>query len=555
MTTFTQKGSPLVVSTTLDPDLLLATGITGREELNRGFEFTVNLVAKKGSPIPFDKILGQPMGLRFQRPCKDDSFPERLFHGVVFEFRKHSQDQVFDHYSAIIRPRLHLLGLTKRSRVFQDIGAREILTGLLSTVGGGDFRVFGDLRHRKYCVQYQETDLEFFRRICGEEGLSFFWIHEKHDHPLVITNRTSLAQSLGKVEFNATLGGPPTHPVITEWTLAQRLTASGVEVNDTHFQLFGSPLEGASRIPQKIDVGTATHELDLTGRFTREDTQSSIRDQDGVTPSGGSDPQAFSRVYEQLEQGARQGSRGLASQAIRANGEGLCPHLLPGYAFELVGQGEQNGGWLVVAMEHQVRMEGAYWAGEEIRLEARHQIEAAPVALDQAPWPPAPKPKVGGVLTATVTGPEGRETFVDEYGRVQLRFHWEIDDSTQSATSCWVRVSQSWAGKGYGTFFWPRIGNEVVVAFENGDPDRPIVVGSLYNSQTGTPLELPALALVQGLRTRLKGSAPGQMAHSLVFSDDPSEPIVHLKSNTMFLVHQKREQQNSSPDTQFNIRG
>ena len=94
-----------------------------------------------------------------------------------------------------------------------------------------------------------------------------------------------------------------------------------------------------------------------------------------------------------------------------------------------------------------------------------------------------------------------------------------------------------------------------MVAFENGDPDRPIVIGSVYNSQTGTPLALPALALVQGLRTRLKGSAPGQMAHSLVFSDDPSEPIVHLKSNTMFLVHQKREQQNSSPDTQFNIRG
>lgn len=555
MITFTQNGSPLLVSTTLEPDLLLATGIVGREELSRGFEFTVTLVAKKGSTIPFDKILGQPMGVRFQRPCKDDSFPERLFHGVVFEFRKHSQDRLFDHYTAIIRPRLHLLGLTKRSRVFQEMGAREILAQLLATVGGCEFKVFEDLRHRKYCVQYQETDLEFFQRICSEEGLSFFWIHEKRDHRLVITNRTSMAQSLGKVEFNPSLGGPPVTPVLTGWSLSQRLTASGVGVNDTHFQLFGSPLESASRIPQKINVGRVSHDLDLSGRFTREDTQSNIRDRDGVTSSGGSDPQAFSTVYDQLEHGARLSARALVSNAIRAIGEGLCPHLVPGHAFELADQGDQDGDWLVVSMEHQVRMEGAYWAGEELRLEARHQIEAAPIALEQAPWPPAPKPKVGGVLTATVTGPEGRETFVDEYGRVQLRFHWEEDDSTQSATSCWVRVAQSWAGKGYGTFFWPRIGNEVVVAFENGDPDRPIVVGSLYNSQTGTPLELPALALVQGLRTRLKGSAPGKMAHSLVFSDDPSEPIVHLKSNTMFLVHQKREQQNSSPDTQFNLRG
>ena len=114
MITFTQTGSPLVASTTLEPDLLLATGISGREELNRGFEFTVTLLAKKGSNVPFSQIVGQPLGLRLKSPDAGGRIPERLFHGLVFEFRKQSQDQVFDHYTAVIRPRLEILGLSKR---------------------------------------------------------------------------------------------------------------------------------------------------------------------------------------------------------------------------------------------------------------------------------------------------------------------------------------------------------------------------------------------------------------------------------------------------------
>lgn len=555
MITFTQTGSPLVASTTLEPDLLLATGISGREELNRGFEFTVTLLAKKGSNVPFSQIVGQPLGLRLKSPDAGGRIPERLFHGLVFEFRKQSQDQVFDHYTAVIRPRLEILGLSKRSRVFQDLSAKDILANLVAPVGGADFRVFGDLRHRNYCVQYQETDWDFFRRICSEEGLVFFWTHEEHNHQLVITNRTSLAQSLGKVVFNPNLGGPPDFPVLTTWSLSQRLTAAGVDVNDSHFQLFGTPLNGSAKIPKTVGVGATIHSLDLTGKITREDDLSGIRDKDGVGASGNPDPTALCHIFEGLDERAKIASIAVASQAIRGWGEGICPHLVPGHSFDLVDQGEQDGGWLVVGMEHRVTIEGAFWAGDAACVQANYKLEAAPIALEQASWPPLPKPKVGGVLTALVTGPEGKETFVDEYGRVQLRFLWEGEETSVARTSCWVRVTQSWAGKGYGTFFWPRIGNEVVVAFENGDPDRPIVIGSVYNSQTGTPLALPALALVQGLRTRLKGSAPGQMAHSLVFSDDPSEPIVHLKSNTMFLVHQKREQQNSSPDTQFNIRG
>jgi type VI secretion system secreted protein VgrG len=555
MITFTQAGSPLVASTTLEPDLLLATGISGREELNRGFEFTVTLLAKIGSNIPFSQIVGQPLGLRLKSPDAGGRIPERLFHGLVFEFRKHSQVQVFDHYSAVIRPRLEILGLSKRSQVFQDLSAKDILANLVAPVGGADFRVFGDLRHRNYCVQYQETDWDFFRRICSEEGLVFFWTHEEHNHQLVITNRTSLAHSLGKVVFNPNLGGPPDFPVFTTWSLSQRLTAAGVDVNDSHFQLFGTPLNGSAKIPKTVGVGATIHSLDLTGKFTREDDLSGIRDKDGVGSSGSPDPAALCQIFEGLDDRAKIASIAVASQAIRGRGEGLCPHLEPGRSFDLVDQGEQDGGWLVVGMEHRVTIEGAFWAGDAARVQANYKVEAAPIALEQASWPPLPKPKVGGVLTALVTGPEGTETFVDEYGRVQLRFLWEGEEASVARTSCWVRVTQSWAGKGYGTFFWPRIGNEVVVAFENGDPDRPIVIGSVYNSQTGTPLALPALALVQGLRTRLTGSAPGEKAHSLVFSDDPSEPIVYLKSNTMFLVHQKREQQNSSPDTQFNIRG
>jgi type VI secretion system secreted protein VgrG len=548
---FSQDGSPLRIFTVLGPGVLVATSLRGRECLNEPYHFTVDLVAPRGAEVSFQRLMGSEVRLELDGPGNDI----RHVHGVVAEFTSLGQELDLARYRAVIYPPLCKLAFTRRSRAFQDLTPAEILTRVLSPVGGAHLRLDMVRRKRDFRAQFQETDLDFFRRLCSEEGYSFFWEHTEAGATLVVADRTSVAQSIGPVSFAPSGRLVAAGPHLREWTLTQRLAVSSVAVQGSHFQLFDRQIDGhaEARAPQTPGGDTLAPNGSLAP--SEEDHWSQVHFLDQVTPSGAVLDSGLAHAFDLQEERARLAAEAANSGSIRAGGHGICPGLQPGCAFQLAGHPVQDGTWLSISLEHQITVEGRCWQAETTVLKCHQILVAAPLSLEQRPWPPLPKPRIHGYLGAVVIGPEGHQTFVDHYGRVQLRFLWERGDALAKISSCWVRVSQSWAGRGYGAFFWPRIGNEVIVTFEEGDPDRPLVVGSVYNSRNHPPLALPDNALAQGFRTSQgKGDSVGP-SHTLVLADGGRDPIILVQASTEVVMHQVLMRQTSTPNTVLEMLG
>ncbi len=550
MAYFSQDDSPLKLFTPLEAGTLVATRLSGWERLGDSFEFTVDLLAPPDAGIGFDKLLGKTASVSVSLPGK----LTRYYHGIIWDFSQGDTDDVAGHYTLMLRPRLALLGLTRQSRIFQGMSAVAILREVLKPVGGGEFHISSSPPIRDTCAQYRETDLEFFLRLCGEEGIIHYWRHDSADHQLVLTDNSPVAPALGEVEYDQTRGGNPSGCRIHAWKMTQSLSTTAVGLLDSHFQLFNQKLEGSANGPNKIMAG----KLSLTptgGPVTpwQEDQLSAARYFDGVNPSGGTESSALSHIYSAQERQSRILALAAASGSVRARLLGNCCHLAPGHAFALAHHPTQSGPWLVVEARHTVSVEGRFWLGEANQLRCEVTAEAAPVSLRQLPWPPRPRPRVGGVQTAVVIGPSGQEMFTDPYGRVQVRFFWDRAEVVQ--TSCWLRVAQVWAGNSWGACFWPRVGHEVVVSFEDGDPDRPLITGSVYNAANMPPFIMPDNQFLAGWKSLTEGGDPSKNFHHILMSDEKDSEVVLIHAESTFISHQESAQITMRPIQQIHFQG
>ena len=548
---FSQMNSPLQLFTPLEPDTLLPIRLTGNERLGGSYSFTIEALAARGTPISFGKVLGLPGFARLTTPGGLD----RYFSGIIWEIAKKDGDKEFDRYSVVLRPSLDRLGLVKRTRLFQDLSALQILEKLLEPVGGAEFKLSRPLLPRAYCVQYQETDLEFFLRLCSEEGITHYWLHLSTGHNLILIDDTTSTQPLQTIPFNPNLGGTvDDRPRFVTWNFSQSLAPSSMQVADSHFQLAGMRLDGEGRPP--VFVPCCGQELRFPDAPApwQEEGHPQGRAIDGVSASGlpSKSPPLAGEIDEQLRGVAARLARGAVAGSIRAHADGQCPQLAPGIAFLLVDCNEQNGPWLTVAVEHEVVQEWRSGVGHAEPLRVVSRVESAPLLLAQAPWPPRAKPRVGGVYTAEVIGLPGQEMDLDAYGRVRVRF-W--CDATEGASGCWVRVAQVWAGNGWGAAFWPRVGHEVVVAFEGGDPDRPLIVGSVYNSKNMPPYPLPAAAYVAGFKSCTERGNPRENFHHFLLNDQQQDASILLHAETQFISTQEQNQVSLRPAFDLSIRG
>ena len=572
MALFSQENAPLRVFTPLPEYTVLATCLTGWERLGDSFEFTLDLVAERGAAVALDQLLGREV--RAEVRLVDRSL--RHYHGIVWKASEMDTDDQFAHYEVVLKPRLARLGLVKRSRIFQNQTALDIIRQLLAPVGGADIDVHYPVPTRIYCTQYRETDLEFFQRLCGEEGISYYWRHGEarqparhrqvfeyppppsqagHDHRLVLTDNTANGPSVGAVEYDQTVGVSGKKPVMRSWRLDQSLAPSTCAILDSHFQLFGQQLEASVNTPQVIEAGKLHLKPAQAPAPWSGEELSVTRYFDVVAPSGDADGQALTQIHEAQERRARILATGAAAGSVRARGMGDCCQVMPGHAFHLTNHPRQEGDWLAVAVEHTVAVEGKYWLGESagLRLEAR--IEAAPLSLLQAPWPPRPRPRVAVLETAIVTGPTGQESFVDPYGRVKVRFWFDPNSPEDAGSSCWVRVAQVWAGKSYGAAFWPRVGHEVLVAFEQGNPDRPIITGSVYNASNMPPFELPEHVYVSGFKSQIQQGDPSSNYHLILMGDEQDAQVVLIHSEGMFIGQQESDQISKRPSFDATVNG
>lgn len=558
---FLQSDRPLQVSTGLGPGRLLVVEARGTEATNDLFAFHLHLLAPNNlPPVEFDKVLGQPAAVRVRLPGGG----YRPVHGLITALTKSTRDQVFTHYRAELRPAWWPATLRLNTRAFQQQTAVDILKAVLGPFGPLDDRLAGQYPRRTYTVQYQESDWAFASRLMEEEGIFYYFRHADDGHRLVLADGITgcpPAPDPAALEYDPTLATDRTveRPVAWRWDITQELCPTQVTVWDSHFELFRKNLAGEAALTAPVAVNLDEYHPAPKGGpqipVYRHDGDYAKR-YDAITPGGGGRPDDLSGVYPDADRTAQLRLAQAAARAVRATGVCNAASILPGHVVTLAGHPDADDKYVVTRAEHSAVIPQPYWATDAAgEYTYANEFEAAPTALVPRPPVRTPRPKVGGPLTAVVVGPPGQEIFVDLFGRVKVQFWWDREGKLDADSSCWVRVSQLWAGKTWGAFFWPRVGMEVIVHFADGDPDRPLITGCVYNAENMPPTSLPGEASVAGFKSLIFGGDPATNFNAIYIHDTPGIEYIQQHSERSEAQHSEQGKYHYTGGMVMTIRG
>lgn len=424
-------------------------------------------------------------------------------HGIIRRFCKGDTGHSHTFYSVTLVPSLERLSLRQNSRSFQQLSVPEILSILLQEMGIVDFMysLKNDYAKREFCVQYRETDLAFFHRLAAEEGLLYSFIHQDDKHILLISDDNQAFQQLADpIPYNALSGGVAETPYISQISEHRQAEVSSIELRDYSFKNptynFAQFTEGTA-----MDYQLQTYEhFDYPGRFKADET---------------------GKMFNQVRLDY------LRRNAHTATGKSNEAQLQAAKRFTLIEHLDEpmNREWLLIEVSHQgTQPQALEEAGGHGQTSYANQFKVIPA---DAKWQatPQPKPQVDGPMIALVVGPDSEEIYCDEHGRVRLHFPWDRYSNTDENSSCWVRVSQGWAGAQYGMMAIPRIGHEVIVSFLNGDPDQPIVTGRTYHATNQSPYTLPDNKTKTVIRTE---THQGEGFNELSFEDQSGSEKVYV---------------------------
>lgn len=428
---------------------------------------------------------------------------QRYVTGIINEVTLGENNHWQMRYHLTIVPPLWRCGLRQNFRIFQQQDIQTISATLLSENGVTEWAPVFYEPHpaREFCVQYGESDLAFLTRLWSEEGIFFFDWHapEGAEQKLVLCDDVAGVSSLGEMPFNPNTSTEVSTECISSFRYRARTGPSSVETQDYTFRTPGWP-GYYNRAAENLNGQFTQYEIfDYPGRFKDE-----------------SHGQAFARY--QIE--------GWRHDTETATCISNSPKLWPGKCFTLTGHpsGTLNREWQVVSGvltgDQPQALHGSQGEGTTLN----NHFEAVPA---DRTWrvPPLPKPSVDGPQSAIVTGPAGEEIFCDEHGRVRIRFHWDRYCPGNEDSSCWVRVSQAWAGTGFGNLAIPRVGQEVIVDFLNGDPDQPIIMGRTYHQDNRSPGSLPGTKTQMIIRSKTyKGSG----FNELRFEDASGQEQIYI---------------------------
>lgn len=527
MADFKQSSRQLRVTTALGEDAVWITGLRGSEEISSLFWFELDLIGPLQKPVDFAAVLGQPASVEI-----DAGNDTRKFRGIISEFAEGRRDQEFIHYTAVLVPPLWMLTRVSRSRVFDHIAVPALLKEVLA---GLDYapKIQGDFRDREYVVQYRETDFNFASRRMEEEGIFYFSPH--YDGPELIVGNNP--EEFPEVPFQAeaiydeTIGGNRPEHRIYSWVKRQEVRSGKVSFRDHHFQKPHKRLEAVKATQASVSAGTVSHNLALTGADGRElydyPGEYSMRF-DGIDLGGGEQPAALDNIDVDNRRRAEVFMQAEAAQGVTITAASDCRQMTPGHKFKLKRHPDADGEYVVTAVTHQASLPANYRTGQGRGLDYSNEFTCIPSGLPYRPRRRARLPFVQGSQTAVVVGPPGEEIFTDKYGRVKVQFHWDRVEEKTEERSCWLRVGTLWAGTTWGVIHIPRIGHEVIVDFLEGDPDRPLIVGSVPNAETMPPWELPANKTQSGILSRSSPGGSPANANAFRFEDKKGEEQVWL---------------------------
>ena len=511
-----EENSYLYINSKLGPNKLLLESFTGSEGISRLFSFNLELLSKKEKePIHFEKILGSEISFGVNGSEPGD--PARCIHGIVTAFTRLSDTPYFSRYRATVAPKLWLITKKQNCRIFQNIAVPDILKKLLEGMDVA-WELQGSYKPREYCVQYRETDFNFLSRLMQEEGIFYFFRHSENAHKLVISDSKTSHREISdqaSLIYDSVAGGLREERRISSWIKTQELSSGACSLQDYSFENPKANLYATQPIRQRAMVGKVNHVLKLDATEKLE-----IYDYPGRYVDKGQGADIARHAMEQME----------LNQFV-IQGESNVHILTPGYRFDLTRNADADGSYVLTSVEH-TAYEGGFQSGDDIgQNQYSNKFNAIPFDLAYRPPHTADKPHVWGCQTAVVVGPSGEEIYVDKYGRVKVHFHWDRENQRDQSSSCWIRVATPWAGQNWGAIHLPRIGQEVVVDFLEGDPDRPIIMGSVYNAANMPPYTLPANKTQSGIIT--ESSQGGNGCNQIRFEDKhgSEEMLIHAQKD------------------------
>ena len=508
-----QAARRLAVKTPLGDDVLVLAAFDGHEEISRLFGYQLELISDNNA-VSAAEIVGK--NVTFSVAMADDS--PRYFNGFVSRLVAGDEDlKGRRNYRAEVVPWLWFLTRTSDCRIFQNKSAPDIIQRIFTDLGFSDFKLQLSGKHpqRDYCVQYRETDFNFVSRLMEEEGIFYFFKHEQGKHTLVLADAKGgyFDCPESQVDYPRDPGSRAIEDHITCWE--HRYEFRTGKWAQTDYNFIDHPARGAPD-PAKLMMTNETTTVNLPDEKKYEFYD---------YPGG----------YEKKEDGdgytkARMEEEEVQYDVVQAASN--CRSFTLGGKFKIrhhTSKSEEGKGFVITSIRHAARE--FYETGEGEGFDYHNSFTCIPDSVVFRPARATPRPRIHGVQPAVVTGPPGEEIYPDKYGRVKVQFFWDREGKRDDKSSCWIRVSQDYAGKSWGGVCIPRIGQEVLVAFLEGDPDRPIITGRVYNAEQTIPYPLPEMKTVSGLKTN---SSPGGEGYNEIRLED-------AKGKEMIYLHAQRE--------------
>jgi type VI secretion system secreted protein VgrG len=490
---FTQNDQRISISTPLGKDKLLLRAIQGEELVSGLFELGLDLQSEDGA-IDFKKIVGKSVTVTVKLADGTD----RYFNGIVSRFVQAGGDDVFYNYFAEVRPWLWLLTMSVDCRIWQNKSVPDIVTGLFTELGFTDYKdsTTGTYTPLEFCVQYNESAFAFISRLLESAGIFYSFEHADGVHTLVLADDASAFKACAgaaTVEVG-TFGTWTQQNVVAGLAFEQSVIPGQYAVDDFGFETPSTNLMGSSD-STKATNGSKRRIYEYPGGFVKKDAAETL-----------------AKLRMETEEWPQTLLRGRSfSPALCAGGKTTITKS---------GREDVNAAWLLLSVVHNATLDGY-----------TSSFTAAPSDATIRPPRRQEKPVIAGTQTAIVVGKSGEEIWTDQYGRVKVQFHWDQKGKNDENSSCWIRVVHGWAGKSWGQIFLPRVGMEVVVSFLEGDPDRPLITGAVYNAEQTVPYTLPADQTKSTVKSNTSKGGVG--FNELRFEDkkDSEEVYIHAQKD------------------------
>jgi type VI secretion system secreted protein VgrG len=538
---YTQTGRLMSLTTPLGTDVLLLETCQGVEAVSELFRIQLGVLTAAPASWTFDQLLGKNVTLSLQLPDRS----ARYLNGIVSRITQGGLTlsalgpEKFVRYSLEVVPQLWLLTRAHRSRIFQQMSVTDILKQVLTGLTVS-WQTQGTYKPRDYCVQYHETDFAFASRLMEEEGIYYFFDHANGSHTMVVgdTPQSYLpVPGATTISYQTTEGGLHPDDRIMAWQKTQEVRSGKMTLWDHCFELPGQNLQSTASAAGSVAAGTVQHKQDAAGNTALEvyDYPGLYAQRfDGIDPGGGDRAADVQNISPDGERTVAVRLKQSLLPGLLIEGEGNVRNLSAGHTFTLSDHFDGNGKYVLTRVEHEASQEGVYTTGKPSPLAYRGTFRCIPATVAYATPMTTPRPRITGPQSAVVVGPAGEEIFTDKYSRVKVQFAWDREGSKDAKSSCWVRVGTFWAGKQWGGIHIPRIGQEVIVVFEEGDPDRPIIVGSVYNAEQMPPYTLPDNKTQSGVKSRSSLKGTPDNFNELRFEDKKDKEEIYFHAEKDF---------------------